>query len=197
LGETTSYLRANPTWHTGYLVDKAKTGSETAWKALFQRYHRMLTAQMQARFYGVVRRRCDAEDVLQTAFAKAFENIGGFQYQGEGSFRRWLARLVMNAFADELRSHRAEQKASVEHDGDLQTMEDRAETERSAAEQRNQAMLEALNRMDEEDRSIVIERLFEKLSYREIAANLGVSRETARQLFAQALSRLSRVMGEE
>jgi RNA polymerase sigma-70 factor (ECF subfamily) len=190
---TTSFLRKNPDAHTEFLVGKARAGSETAWRELFSRYRKMLVAQVQARIPGFARRRFDAEDVLQAAFVRAWRNIESFEYRGEGSFRRWLATLVVNTFQTELRSQgRAEHQES---ETELSRVADQAALREGELDRERVAMLEAMGELGEEDRDILIQRVFEELSFDAIAEIMGCGREAARQLYTQAVQRLQRRLG--
>ena len=97
--DTTEFLRKNPEGHTEFLIERARSGSSTAWREIYRRYRKMLIVQIQARIPGYARRRFDEEDVLQQVLAKVYACIESFEYRGEGSFRRWLARLIVNEFA--------------------------------------------------------------------------------------------------
>jgi DNA-directed RNA polymerase specialized sigma24 family protein len=55
-------------------------------------------------------------------------------------------------------------------------------------------MLEAMGKLSDEDRDILIQKNVEELSFDAIAAVLGCSRERAREKYATALERLERRM---
>ena len=194
MGDTSGFLRENPFGHTEFLVGKARGGSDSAWREIDRRYHTMLMAQVQARIPGFARRRFDAEDVLQTALTKAVQSIGSFEYRGEGSFRCWLATLVVNTFQNELKSQRAAREqpheTEVEHELDARMVH--ASQQASQLGQRRTAMLEVLGELSDEDRDILIQRHFEELSFDAIAAIQGCKREQARQLYSLAFERLQR-----
>lgn len=188
MGETSSYLRDHPAENTEYLVNKAKAGSQAAWERIYAQYRKMLIAHVQARIFGFARRRFDAEDLLQIAFKNAWMSIRDFEYRGEGSFRRWLATLIVNAFQNELRHPHVE--AAPNEGGELEALPvPQAEVELGVD---RTAMLEALGLLDDEDRDILIQRHFEELSFEDIARIQGCARESARTIYAQALKRLQR-----
>lgn len=175
---------------TDFLLGQARAGSQDAWKRLFQRYRKMLRAHVQSRIRGFARGRQDADDLLQTAFLRAWQKIGTFEYAGEGSFRRWLATVVVHTCTNELEERRT---ASLQS-GTLADHDEREAREHSEQEERRIAMLEALGELDEEDRDLLIQRIVEDLSFEDIGANLGCSREKARELYGVALERLMRRM---
>src|SRR5207248_3997344 len=62
----------------------------------------------------------DAEDVVQDAFLKAYENLGQFQEQSK--FYTWLVRIAVNEALMKLRRRRPERNISL--DQEVQTEED-------------------------------------------------------------------------
>jgi len=179
---------------TDVLLGKAKGGDQESWRRLFERYRKMLRAHVEARIRGFARRRLDADDVLQAAFTRAWQQIERFEYQGEGSFRRWLARVVVNTCSDELA---ANWSGSLQEGATEQALADqaqRAAQERDEREERRIAMMEAMGQLEEEDRDILIQRIVEELSFEAIGKTLGCSREKARELYAAAQERLVRRM---
>jgi RNA polymerase sigma-70 factor (ECF subfamily) len=189
MGDTSSYLRDNPVGNTEFLVGKAKEGSQAAWEEILERYRKMLRMHVRARL-KLARRDSELDDVLQSAFLKAFQHIAKFEYRGEGSFRRWLATLVVRTYLNEIKARGPESGAN---DGALEHLEDEASTSRLAQSSEQTALLEALGKLDDEDRDILIQKM-EDLSFERIAENLGVSREAARKRYALAQERLLRLM---
>ena len=179
---------------TDVLLGQARAGDQQAWKRLFERYHKMLKAHVEARIRGFARRRLDSEDILQAAFTRAWESIEGFEYRGEGSFRRWLARVVVNTTCDELAAHWS---GSLQEGMTDEAMADHAVREaheHDEREDRRIAMMEAMGTLEEEERDILIQRIVEELSFETIGKNLGCSREKARELYGAAQERLVRRM---
>jgi RNA polymerase sigma-70 factor (ECF subfamily) len=177
---------------TDFLLRRARSGDQDAWKRLFERYKKMLWAHVEARIRGFARRRLDADDVLQAAFLRAWKSIGTFEYHGEGTFRRWLASVVVNTCCDELA---ANWSGSLQEGATERAMEQQAERkaqEHDDREERRIAMMEAMGSLNEEERDILIQRIVEELSFEAIGRNLGCSREKARELYATALERLLR-----
>ncbi|NOT29503.1 MAG: RNA polymerase sigma factor [Planctomycetes bacterium] len=201
MSDSSNLWRETPLGNTEFLVSKAKAGSESAWREIYRRYHTMLVAHAQARIPGFARRRFDGEDVLQQAFFQAWQGISGFEYRGDGCFRRWLATLVVNAFRNELKKDKERLGFAGIKLEDEKTGEEPPQSEAKGApaapevDPERAAMLEALGQMDDEDRDILIQRYFEDLSFEAIAEVLHCSRESARTLTMQAMERLRRRMG--
>ena len=179
---------------TDVLLGQAKGGDQQAWKRLFERYRKMLRAHVEARIFGFARRRLDAEDVLQAAFMRAWQAIESFEYKGEGSFRRWLACVVVNTCTNELRAHQSGSLQLLTSDKVMAEHAEQQAQEHSEREERRIAMMEAMGALEEEERDILIMRIVEELSFEEIGKALGCSREKARELYGTAQERLMRRM---
>jgi RNA polymerase sigma-70 factor (ECF subfamily) len=68
----------------------------------------------------ITQNREDAEDVVQDAFLKAYQNLGNFQEQSK--FYTWLVRIAVNEALMRLRRRRPERMVSL--DEDIKTEED-------------------------------------------------------------------------
>ena len=72
------------------LVHAAKAGDISAFEELVKRYDRNVFRIAQ----HITQNREDAEDVVQDAFLKAYQNLGHFQ--GQSKFYTWLVRIAVN-----------------------------------------------------------------------------------------------------
>ncbi len=98
------------------LVDRAKSGDVGAFEELVKRYDRNVFRIAQ----HITQNREDAEDVVQDAFLKAFENLQ--QFQGQSKFYTWLVRIAVNEALMKLRRRRPERMVSL--DEEVKTEED-------------------------------------------------------------------------
>jgi RNA polymerase sigma-70 factor (ECF subfamily) len=98
------------------LVRAAKAGNIEAFEQLIRRYDRNVFRIAQ----HITQNREDAEDVVQDAFLKAFQNLQGFQEQSK--FYTWLVRIAVNEALMKLRRRRTGKIVSL--DEDVQTEED-------------------------------------------------------------------------
>ncbi len=98
------------------LVDAARNGDVGAFEELVRRYDRNVFRIAQR----ITQNREDAEDVVQDAFLKAFQNLG--QFQGQSKFYTWLVRIAVNEALMRLRRRRPERTVSL--DEEIRTEED-------------------------------------------------------------------------
>ena len=74
------------------LASKCKLADNQARKELYELYGGSLMA-ICLRYIGD---REAAEDVLHDGFVRIFQSIGQFTYQGVGSLKAWLSRVMVN-----------------------------------------------------------------------------------------------------
>ena len=137
--------------------------------------------KMYALAYGMLHNREDALEVCQEAFVKAFQALKSFR--GEAAFGTWLYRIVVNLCIDFQRkgvtSRRTSWNQNQEEAG-LMAMSQPGENPLRALEQKEvkKEVMEALQKLPEEQRACIILREFEGLSYKEIARALNCSQGT-------------------
>jgi len=107
---------AEPANEETVLVEAARSGDIGAFESLVRRYDRNVFRIAQ----HITQNREDAEDVVQDAFLKAYQNLG--QFQGQSKFYTWLVRIAVNEALMRLRRRRPERTVSI--DEDIKTEED-------------------------------------------------------------------------
>src|SRR6202161_756627 len=92
------------------LVRAAKQGDDSAFEELVRRYDRNIFRIAQ----HITQNREDAEDVVQDAFLKAYNNLA--QFQGQSKFYTWLVRIAVNEALMKLRRRRPERTVSLDEE---------------------------------------------------------------------------------
>src|SRR5512147_41478 len=105
-----------PTNDEAVLVGAARKGDMAAFEELVRRYDRNVFRIAQ----HITQNREDAEDVVQDAFLKAYENLE--QFQGNSKFYTWLVRIAVNESLMKLRKRRTDKTVSL--DQEIETEED-------------------------------------------------------------------------
>lgn len=159
------------------LVNAAKAGDMAAFEELVRRYDRNVFRIAQ----HITQNREDAEDVVQDAFLKSYENLQ--QFQGQSKFYTWLVRIAVNEALMRLRKRRPGREVSL--DEDVKTEEDSmpreiADWSPNPEQQYNQAELrEILTRtiqgLPPSFRTVFVLRDVEGLSTEETADALDLS----------------------
>jgi RNA polymerase sigma-70 factor (ECF subfamily) len=155
------------------LMAACRGGSAEAFEQIFERY--------RAPVWGYFRRRladpARAEDLAQETFAAIWRGSAG--YEPRALFRTYLYSIAFNLMSAERR--RAHSRAT----------EDLRDTDAGASPETDHVLWlrQALGRLDESDREIVMLREFEQLSYAEIGALLHLPLNTVRtRLFRARLA---------
>ncbi len=155
------------------LVRRARDGDYEAFEELFDR-HRQLVYRFA---YQMVHRRDDAEDMVQEAFVRAYQNLG--KYRDEAKFTTWLLRIVTNLCTDQARMRnrrdtleQQEAAGALEWMTNIQSPDPVQELE---DDRRKIALRKALNALPAHHRSVIILRDLEERDYDEISQILGCS----------------------
>lgn len=153
------------------LVRLAREGNYEAFEKLFER-HRQLVYRFA---YQMAPRRDDAEDIVQEAFVRAYQNLG--RYRDEAKFTTWLLRIVTNLCTDHARMTHRRQVLEQQEAGEGLLWMTVGDTDDPVAnleaQRRVKALRKALNALPTHHRTMIILRDIEERDYNDIAAILG------------------------
>ncbi len=131
----------------------------------------------------------EAEDAVQEAFVKAYYALPRFR--GDAPFRPWLLTIVANEARNRRKSAARRARLALRAGQDRPSGDAAPSPEVAALEEEERAILvEAVNRLREQDRMVIGYRYFLGLSERETASALGVPAGTVKSRLARALRRL-------
>ena len=83
------------------LVERAKSGDQSAFRAIMEQHNRQLYRVARA----VMKDDTEAEDVVQETYLSAFSNLSNFR--GNSSLATWLTRIALNEALGRKRKQRA------------------------------------------------------------------------------------------
>ena len=153
------------------IIDNAKTGSQTAYKDLLNRYwsdvFRFLTAKCSNDY--------EAEDITIKTFSRAFDKLD--LYDSRYSFKNWLLTISSNLRVDFLRSQNKKIEAvdiAKENIVRIADVEPTAE-DKLIQEQHLDALLKYIKQLKPHYREVINLRYFQEYSYKEIAEELDES----------------------
>jgi RNA polymerase sigma-70 factor (ECF subfamily) len=172
------------------LVERCAAGDEEACAALVEDHQRMVF-HLGLHLLGD---HDEALDLSQDVFLSVFRTIGRFR--GQSALRTWIYRISINQARNRQRwwrrRHRAEQVSldeHLEHHGDLAAPTDAGAPDRAFGSKEAAARIwGALERLPFDQRTAIVLREIDGLSYDEIAFSLGVAVGTVK-------SRLTRARG--
>ena len=160
------------------LIKAACAGDRVAMSALYR--------QHAGRVYSVVRRLVGdddlADDVSQDAWVRAFEKLHLFR--GDAAFGTWMHRLAVNAALNRLR--RSNRRTEVEGSAEIRPPASR--TDDVVLNQR--VLAQALDRLPDGYRNVLVLHDVEGLKHEEIARKLGIATGTSKSQLHKARARM-------
>lgn len=171
------------------LITKAKGGDKDAFGQIYNLFARRIFRYCQFNLTG--QRSEEAQDLCQETFLKAYKSISSFSERKGGSFQAYLFRIARNLIIDSSRKKKdipLKEYLSIEAEGDLDEQIDK--------KQENQKLKEAINKLPEIERQIVILRYFEELTTAEVARVIGKREGALRVRSHRVLKKLKDLMEE-
>jgi RNA polymerase sigma-70 factor (ECF subfamily) len=132
----------------------------------------------------------EADEATQDAFITAIRRLSS--YRGEASFATWLYAITLNVCRGRLRQRRARERlAQIWQALRFADKSVEPHTEQIAiARETDRAVWQALQRLNDKQREVVILRYYHDLKLDDIAHLTGVSERTARTWLQQAHEQL-------
>ena len=172
------------------LVQRAREGDGGAFDELVVRYQKSL-------YYSIIRivlNPEDANDIVQEAFIKAYRNLGSYNKQYR--FYTWIYRIALNTALNVVQRRRLREESLEKKHEDIGF--DPPSILNQAAEYDVKEITEqvrtALEQLPFEMRSVLIMRVFDEMSYKEIAELLDVSVGTVMSRLNRARSILRKIL---
>jgi RNA polymerase sigma-70 factor (ECF subfamily) len=170
------------------LVDRFQGGERAAFDALVRKHQKGMWRLVRR----YVKRDADAADVTQLAFVRAFRGLTAFR--GTSTVRSWLYRIAINCALSWLRDHRREQPTELAEDA--LTEANPAPAQLSAGDDRAQ-LRAAIEQLPPKQKLVLELRVFDDLSFREVAELADCSENTAKVNFHYAVKRLRDILGAD
>jgi RNA polymerase sigma-70 factor (ECF subfamily) len=194
------------------LLTRAGRGEEAARQELLVRHQERLRQMIAVRLDRRLAARLDPSDVLQEVLAEACEKLSDYLQERPIPFYPWLRQLAWERLAKLHRHHLQAQKRSTLREQPWQ-WEPSDESALALAnrllargsgpsshllrEELRRRVREALTRLPERDREILVMRYLEQLSTREMAAVLGIAEGAVKTRHVRALERLRGLLGPD
>jgi RNA polymerase sigma-70 factor (ECF subfamily) len=144
----------------------------------------------------MMRNEDQAMEYSQEAWVKAWQRL--VQFQGESSFATWVTRIVINLCLDQLRRQKRVRTESIEamdeESGGVERQLPAPETNPTAGLEQDELRRridEALGKLTDAHRTVVVLHEFEGLEYKEIAQRVGISIGTVMSRLFYARRRLA------
>ncbi len=175
------------------LIKQAASGDQDAFAQLVEAYQKSVYNLC----LRMVSNPTDAEDLAQEAFVKAWRGLQSYKF--ESAFSTWLYRLTGNVCIDFLRQQKRRSVISLtasEEDApelDIPDPEPLPE-EQVLHREKQQAVADAMAKLQDSERLILTLRVVEELSYEQIAEAMDIKIGTVKSRIARARERLRKIL---
>jgi RNA polymerase sigma-70 factor (ECF subfamily) len=166
----------------GDLICRIQQGDQSAFNQLVLKYRQRVMG-VAAR---MLRDRVEAEDLAQDVFVKVYHSLKGFK--GEALFSTWLYRITANSCLNHRRKRRFEDQGGSVMGDAADLLPDHESNPHDLLEKKELKLFleQAIQRLPEEQRIVLILRDIEGLSYEDIADTLGLELGTVRSRLHRA-----------
>ena len=155
------------------VVARVLSGETALFEILMRRYNQRLYRVSRV----ILRDDAEAEDVMQDAYVRAYEHL--HQFAGKAAFSTWLTRIAIHeALARKRRRGRQEELDALPMNGEsMSIMKSSAPSpeDSTATAQARELLEQAIERLPETYRTVVVLREVEEMSVAETATSLGVT----------------------
>jgi len=178
------------------LVARSLEGDTESFNQLVLRWERPIYALA----YRVIGREDDARDVCQETFLRAFRGLGAFR--GQAKFSSWLYRIALNLCRDWIRRERRAPFVAAPDGVDVVEMAAERSSVESiedylARQETSRAIVRAMRALTEEQRTAIILKEYQGLTFQEIADLVSCPLSTVKTRVYQGLLVLRREMQQE
>jgi RNA polymerase sigma-70 factor (ECF subfamily) len=175
------------------LVEIYHNGNEAGFEELLKRYK----SRVFSKILMYVKDRAIAEDIFQDTFVRAIHALKDGNYNEEGKFSAWVLRIAHNLCIDHFRNKK---KMPMTRERDefspfdyISTNEKNSEESKVNSEVLGDAR-KLLAYLPQEQKEIVMMRLYYDMSFKEIADQLDISINTALGRMRYALINLRKLI---
>lgn len=175
------------------LVSDYIHGNEYALEILIKRHQQRLFSFI----YSKVKDRDITEDIFQDTFIKVIRTLKKGNYNEEGKFLPWVVRISHNLVIDHFRKSNRMPKFRNTDEFDIFSVlgDDVLNAEKKIIkEQIHTNVRELINELPEEQKQVLVMRMYNDMSFNEISENTGVSINTALGRMRYALINLRKLI---
>jgi RNA polymerase sigma-70 factor (ECF subfamily) len=196
---------------TDHLLERAGRGDEAPRQELFRRYRDRLRRMVRVYLDRRLAARVDPSDVIQEALAEAAVKLPDYIRERPLPFYPWLRRIAWERLVKVHRQHlRAGIRDATRETRGLALPNESAQdlaaklvasgtspSRRAMQDEIRTRVHQALERLDERDREVLVMRYLEQLAIREIAAALGLTEGAVKLRHLRALERVRVLLADE
>ncbi|MGD9678611.1 MAG: RNA polymerase sigma factor [Vulcanibacillus sp.] len=168
------------------LIRQIKEGEIELYSELISRYEKkiiqFITNMLRSYHYEAY-----AEDICQETFYKAYRSLYTFRDQ-EATFSTWLYTIAKNTTLSEIRKLKYTEVPLEENISNIQLSSLLLPEQELLKNEKVNKVRDAINRLPEKQRSVIILREYDQLDYKEIAQILDSTVSSVKSLLFRARS---------
>jgi RNA polymerase sigma-70 factor, ECF subfamily len=188
------------------LLDRAARGEQAAFEELFSRHRPRLARAIALRLDRRLAARVDASDVVQDTCLEAFRRLPDYLRRPDLPLDMWLMWLAREQVLMAHRKHLIADKRAVGREVAPLPADSSAAVVQSlagagpspsglaAAAELAEKLRQALERLDNDERELILMRHFEQLSNGDVAKVLGIREPAASKRYVRALEHLRGIL---
>jgi RNA polymerase sigma-70 factor (ECF subfamily) len=192
------------------LLAAARAGAPQPLDRLFETCRNYLNVVAGAYLGNALRAKADASDLVQETMLEAYRDFATFRGSTEAEWLAWLRRILRHNAANLVRHYAQTGKRRVWREVSLQGPADNSSaaggidpadggespSQRLIRQERELLVADALARLSEDHREVIVLRNLERLPFDEVARRLGRSRPAVQMLWMRALHHLQETFAE-
>ena len=175
------------------LVSNYIKGDESALSALITRHKQKIYSFIYSKVYD----RDVTEDVFQDTFIKVIRTLKLGKYNEEGKFLPWVMRIAHNLVIDHFRKNSRMPKFDNNQEFNIFSVisDSSLNAEKTIIkEQVQEDVRRLIEELPEDQKQVLVTRMYNDMSFKEISENTGVSINTALGRMRYALINLRKVI---
>ncbi|WP_394748666.1 sigma-70 family RNA polymerase sigma factor [Spongiimicrobium salis] len=175
------------------LVKDYINGNERALEVLINRHNQRISSFI----YSKVLNRDITEDIFQDTFIKVIRTLKRGSYSEEGKFLPWVMRIAHNLIIDHFRKNK--RMPMFEGNDDFNIFSVISDNKLNAEKQIIKDQIDSdlsllIEELPDDQREVLLMRIYKDMSFKEISENTGVSINTALGRMRYALINLRKII---
>ncbi|MEN8789162.1 MAG: sigma-70 family RNA polymerase sigma factor [Flavobacteriaceae bacterium] len=175
------------------LVRDYISGDESALEKLISKHNQRLSSFI----YSKVLDRNITEDIFQDTFIKVIRTLKKGNYSEEGKFLPWVMRIAHNLIIDHFRRNKRMPRFEGSEDFNIFSVlgDDKLNAEKQLIKDQIDSDLSMLiEELPDDQKEVLMMRIYRDMSFKEISENTGVSINTALGRMRYALINLRKII---
>jgi RNA polymerase sigma-70 factor (ECF subfamily) len=177
------------------LVKNYMNGDENALSVLINRHKQRIFSFIYSKVFD----KDITEDIFQDAFIKVIKNLKLGKYNEEGKFLPWVMRISHNLVIDHFR--KSNRMPKFDNSGDFNIFSVLGDPSLNAEKRIIKEQVEfdlrrLIQELPEDQKEVLVMRIYKDMSFKDISERTGVSINTALGRMRYALINLRKVIGQ-